>query len=77
MECPNCRADVSELAKFCSQCGSALVLICPSCGNSEAPGSKFCGKCGATLAGSSGACKSRNRAKHAATRVLPNAATSR
>jgi class 3 adenylate cyclase/predicted ATPase len=51
MECPNCHADVSELARFCSQCGSALVLSCPSCGNSEAPGSKFCGKCGASLAG--------------------------
>src|SRR5690348_3354932 len=49
MECPNCRADVSERAKFCSQCGSALALNCPSCGNSEAPGSKFCSKCGASF----------------------------
>ena len=55
MECPNCYADVSERAKFCSQCGSALPLNCPSCGNSNAPGSKFCSKCGATLlAGTSG-----------------------
>jgi class 3 adenylate cyclase/predicted ATPase len=52
MKCPNCRADVSGLAKFCSQCGSALALSCSSCGNSEAVGSKFCGKCGASLAGS-------------------------
>jgi class 3 adenylate cyclase/predicted ATPase len=51
MECPNCRADVSERAKFCSQCGSALALSCPSCGSSEAPGSKFCAKCGASFAG--------------------------
>ncbi|MCK1284272.1 AAA family ATPase [Bradyrhizobium sp. 44] len=51
MECPSCRADVSELAKFCSQCGSALMLSCGSCGNSEALGSNFCGKCGATLVG--------------------------
>ncbi len=58
MECPNCRADVSELARFCSQCGSALVLSCPSCGNSEAPGAKFCGKCGTNLAGSSGVIRS-------------------
>lgn len=54
MECPNCRADVSELARFCSQCGSALVLRCPSCGNSEAPSSKFCGVCGKGLGGSRG-----------------------
>jgi class 3 adenylate cyclase/predicted ATPase len=50
MECPNCSADVSERARFCSQCGSALPLSCPSCGNSNALGSKFCAKCGAALA---------------------------
>jgi len=49
MECPNCRADVPERAKFCSQCGSALVLNCPSCGNSEPPGSNFCTRCGASF----------------------------
>jgi class 3 adenylate cyclase/predicted ATPase len=58
MQCPNCGADASELAKFCNQCGSALALSCPSCGNSEAPGSKFCGKCGASLASSGGASRS-------------------
>jgi class 3 adenylate cyclase/predicted ATPase len=50
MECPNCRAEISEFAKFCSQCGSALARSCPSCGNTEAPGSKFCTNCGAALA---------------------------
>ena len=65
MQCANCRADVSELARFCSQCGSALVLSCPSCGNSEAPGSKFCGKCGASLAGSSGAIQQVPNARQA------------
>ena len=54
MECPNCRADVPERAKFCSQCGSALALNCPSCGNSEAPGSNFCTKCGASFPVTSG-----------------------
>ena len=49
MECPNCRADVAERAKFCSQCGSALALNCPSCGSSEAPGANFCTKCGASF----------------------------
>jgi class 3 adenylate cyclase/predicted ATPase len=51
MECPNCRADVLDRAKFCSQCGTALALCCTTCGSSEAPGSNFCTKCGATLAG--------------------------
>lgn len=55
MECPNCSAEVSERARFCSQCGSALPLGCPSCGHSNAPGSKFCSKCGATLTKTSGA----------------------
>ena len=63
MECPNCRADVSELARFCSQCGSALVLSCPSCGNSEAPGSKFCAKCGASSLGRAAFSKSPTRSK--------------
>jgi class 3 adenylate cyclase/predicted ATPase len=54
MECPNCRVDVPERAKFCSQCGSALALNCPSCGNSEAPGSNFCTKCGASFHVTSG-----------------------
>src|SRR3954453_14599720 len=55
MECPNCRADVSELAKFCSQCGSALGLTCPPCGSRAAPGSKFCSNCGTALVETSGA----------------------
>jgi class 3 adenylate cyclase/predicted ATPase len=58
MECPNCHADVSKRAKFCSQCGSALPLECPSCGNGNAPGSKFCSKCGAAIAETSGAAPS-------------------
>jgi class 3 adenylate cyclase/predicted ATPase len=49
MACPNCGANFSDSARFCSQCGSALALSCPSCGNSEAPGSKFCTKCGTGL----------------------------
>ncbi len=49
MECLSCHAEVSELARFCSQCGTALALNCPSCGNSEPAGSRFCSKCGLVL----------------------------
>src|SRR6202012_3610117 len=49
MECRNCHAEVSDLAKFCNQCGSALTRICAACGNNEAPGSKFCSSCGTAL----------------------------
>jgi class 3 adenylate cyclase/predicted ATPase len=55
MECLSCHAEVSELARFCSQCGAALAHNCPSCGNSEAPGAKFCSKCGQILSRSSDA----------------------
>lgn len=55
MKCPSCHAAVSQLARFCGQCGEALARNCPSCGNSEAPGSRFCSKCGQILVGSSSA----------------------
>jgi class 3 adenylate cyclase/predicted ATPase len=51
MECLHCHAEVSELARFCSQCGAALLRNCPSCGSSEAPGSEVCSKCGVPLSG--------------------------
>src|SRR5215475_5933924 len=51
MDCPNCRAEVSEHAKFCSQCGVELVLSCSACGSNAVPSSKFCGNCGSPLAG--------------------------
>jgi class 3 adenylate cyclase/predicted ATPase len=52
MECLSCHAEVSEFARFCSQCGTALVHHCPSCGSSLAPGSRVCDKCGVVFAGS-------------------------
>ena len=51
MECPSCRAELSEPAKFCTHCGIALAQRCPGCGSSNAPGSKFCSECGTTLGG--------------------------
>src|ERR1700693_5308529 len=53
MECLGCHAEVSELARFCSQCGAALVRNCPSCGSSEATSAKVCSRCGVILSGSS------------------------
>jgi class 3 adenylate cyclase/predicted ATPase len=51
MECLSCHAEVSESARFCSQCGAALAHKCPSCGSIEAPGSKFCSMGGFVLSG--------------------------
>jgi class 3 adenylate cyclase/tetratricopeptide (TPR) repeat protein len=50
MQCPKCRFENSEGAKFCNECGKSLQLICDRCKKENAPGSKFCGGCGHTLA---------------------------
>jgi class 3 adenylate cyclase/tetratricopeptide (TPR) repeat protein len=49
MNCPNCSAENRPGRKFCSQCGTALVLACPSCGAAVEPDDAFCGECGAPL----------------------------
>jgi Double zinc ribbon len=46
MECPQCRASNPDSKRFCSDCGSPLVLTCLSCGAPSVPGKKFCGDCG-------------------------------
>ena len=49
MKCPECQFENPEGKKFCSQCGSKLVLPCPNCDAEIAPGDKFCGECGHNL----------------------------
>ena len=60
--CPNCQAEVSSTAAFCSCCGTRMPgktlpappaqnsLICPNCGNVCQPGTRFCKLCGTRLA---------------------------
>ncbi len=50
MVCQVCQAAVGDGAKFCTECGTALVLRCPACGAQHEPGQKFCGECGGALA---------------------------
>jgi hypothetical protein len=48
--CPNCKATISETAKFCNNCGAKVEkVICPHCGLEVNPGAKFCGSCGKNL----------------------------
>jgi class 3 adenylate cyclase/tetratricopeptide (TPR) repeat protein len=47
--CPTCSATVSEDARFCPACGSALGGTCPNCGAPAAPGARFCSSCGTAL----------------------------
>ena len=50
MQCPNCRTDNPEAAKFCNECGNKLEFACPQCGNVNPSGSKYCNECGNKLA---------------------------
>ena len=55
MKCAKCGADVPAGAKFCAQCGGAIVAsaagaCCSSCGRENKPENKFCSHCGKPLA---------------------------
>jgi class 3 adenylate cyclase len=56
MQCPHCRHDNRDGARFCRQCGVSLGgdLACPRCAAPTASGQKFCDSCGATLAAGGG-----------------------
>jgi class 3 adenylate cyclase/tetratricopeptide (TPR) repeat protein len=50
MQCPRCRQDNRDEAKFCRECGIAFGMACLTCGTSLKVGSKYCDNCGATVA---------------------------
>jgi membrane protease subunit (stomatin/prohibitin family) len=49
--CPKCGAKNAPGAKFCSDCGAAMVqtVTCPSCKAQNPAGAKFCTECGTKL----------------------------
>lgn len=60
LTCPNCGYQVLRGKKFCSRCGSPILIIssadetadtikCHKCGNPIKPGKKFCSVCGARI----------------------------
>lgn len=59
--CPNCNSEVSENAKFCSECGTKIEILnegemlCPACGKKTAKG-KFCMECGSPLIAKCASC---------------------
>src|SRR4051794_8164377 len=53
-ECGNCRGQNPASAKFCENCGAALVTSCPACGTTPShPSARFCLNCGLALTGAS------------------------
>ena len=54
MECPRCRAENREGARFCHECGAPFGAVCSSCGAKVQTGSKFCDNCGVPLAAAPG-----------------------
>src|SRR3954454_15499891 len=51
-ECGNCRGQNPASAKFCENCGAALVANCPACGTTpSSPAARFCLNCGQALPG--------------------------
>lgn len=50
MQCPACRHENPEQARFCLACGTQVEVACPECGT-ELPGAaKYCFACGTSLA---------------------------
>jgi len=50
MQCPKCKADNPEGARFCMNCAEPLVLVCAQCGTELPPAAKFCFNCAAPVA---------------------------
>jgi class 3 adenylate cyclase/tetratricopeptide (TPR) repeat protein len=49
MKCPQCHMDQHPNNRFCSDCGTQLILICPQCGSRVSAKKMFCGECGRKL----------------------------
>ncbi|MBI5322924.1 adenylate/guanylate cyclase domain-containing protein [Bradyrhizobium sp.] len=47
MQCPRCRQDNRDEARFCRECGMAFGLACTTCGSYVRAESKYCDSCGA------------------------------
>src|SRR3972149_3235280 len=46
MNCPTCRTDNPETAKFCFNCGTPFAGRCSNCGTDLPAGARFCMSCG-------------------------------
>lgn len=51
MNCPNCQTTNPTGARFCFNCGNALVVECANCGSNLPAEARFCMNCGYPVAG--------------------------
>jgi serine/threonine protein kinase/class 3 adenylate cyclase len=65
--CPNCQVENPEAARFCVNCGSALVKHCTNCGADLPAAAKFCLACGHQVGGATVADDARHTRIAAAT----------
>src|SRR3989304_3841665 len=49
MICPSCQTDNPSSARYCANCGNALVLRCSNCQAELATGARFCMFCGQSV----------------------------
>ena len=56
------RAQNSEQANFCPNCGARLTLTCSECGTELSPRARFCFSCGAQVAAPESAGEPRSAA---------------
>jgi class 3 adenylate cyclase/tetratricopeptide (TPR) repeat protein len=49
MQCPQCRQDNRDDAKFCRECGVPFGTFCTTCRSHLRPGSKYCDSCGSAV----------------------------
>ncbi len=49
--CPTCKTENRPGSRFCTECGSQLVLQCTACGLLSEPKARFCAGCGNGLVG--------------------------
>src|SRR6516225_11191026 len=55
MRCSKCGSENREGRKFCTKCGTPLLVACPKCGAAVEPDESFCGECGTAMANAASA----------------------
>jgi adenylate cyclase len=72
VNCPACRIENRQGAKFCDGCGAALPRACADCGTALRANAKFCDECGRPVASTTTAVAGAN-----ASAVAPRTAAAR